>query len=163
MQACEWSIIAFLIVILALAPGAYGELSTGGGSFMTPDGPSSAQGNFAVNRDQATDYAARLYPNQTASEAAANMTYVLGNMPSIGSAYVQIKSDLCLFEITAPSQPKADWDEVAKVVADLYATYMEQHPNYSGNLTLNMYTISDGPTRCETITIKPTRPLEHLS
>jgi hypothetical protein len=81
-----------------------------------------------------------LVPNQTSSEAAANMTRALygdGSQiicPAISLANVQIKPTICLFEVTArcPSY-------VGGVVAPLYATYLKQHPDYEGILAVNVY------------------------
>lgn len=86
-----------------------------------------------------------LVENQTTSDVAANMTYMLNNISGVGSSYVQIKPDLCLFEVTAPwFTNKISIDTVNKGIAELYGTYLKQHPDYSGNLTLNMYTVQDG-------------------
>jgi hypothetical protein len=94
-----------------------------------------------------------LAANQTASEAAANMTDVLRNMPNIISAYVQIKPDLCTFEVIAPwGESKMNSGDVTKVIAGLYGTYLQQHQDYLGNLTLNMSTYADGLVMTEMIT-----------
>lgn len=100
------------------------------------------------------------YGQQTAeySDVAANMTYVLNNITGVDSSYVQIKPNLCLFEVTAQwFTNKVYIDTVNKCVAELYATYLKQHPGYSGNLTLNMYTVADGLIMNETVTNEDAR------
>lgn len=82
-----------------------------------------------------------LVPNQTFSDAAANMTSMLfgsGGIvcPATRSAYVQITATVCLFEMTVPV---GCYLVVSKSVAPLYATYLKQHPDYMGGLVLNVY------------------------
>ena len=84
-----------------------------------------------------------LVPNQTFSDAAANMTRILiGDWntstiicPATRSAYVQITPTVCLFEMTVPVR----CNQVNGFVAPLYATYLKQHPDYMGGLVLNVY------------------------
>jgi hypothetical protein len=84
-----------------------------------------------------------LVPNQTSSEAAANMTRMLiGDWnsskiicPATRSAYVQITPNVCLFDMTVPVRCLP----VNGFVAPLYATYLKQHPDYEGDLVLNVY------------------------
>ena len=81
-----------------------------------------------------------LFPNQTSSDAAANMTRTLYGesslitCPSISLANVKITPTLCLFEVTArcPSM-------VGGTVAPLYAKYLKLHPDYIGILAVNVY------------------------
>jgi len=102
----------------------------------------------AVNGQQTAEY----------SDVAANMTYVLNNITGVDSSYVQIKQNLCLFEVTAQwFTNKVSVDTVNKEVAELYSTYLKQHPDYSGNLTLNMYTVADGLIMNETVTNEDAR------
>jgi hypothetical protein len=101
-----------------------------------------------VNGQQTAEY----------SDVAANMTYVLNNITGVDSSYVQIKPNLCLFEVTAQwFTNKVSIDTVNKGVAELYAEYLKQHTNYSGNLTLNMYTVADGLIMNETVTNEDAR------
>ena len=84
----------------------------------------------------------RLFSNQTASDAAANMTRALygdGSQiicPAISVANVLIKPAICKVEVTArcPSM-------VSGTVAPLYATYLKQHLDYEGILALSVYTL----------------------
>lgn len=92
------------------------------------------------------------------SDIAANMTYVLNNITGVDSSYVQIKPNICSFEVTAQwFTNKVSIDTVNKCVAELYATYLKQHPDYLGNLTLNMYTVADGLIMNETVTNEDAR------
>ena len=84
----------------------------------------------------------RLSSNQTASDAAANMTRALygdGSQiicPAISVANVLIKPAICKVEVTArcPSY-------VSGAIAPLYATYLKQHPDYVGILALSVYAL----------------------
>lgn|GEM_PF-5030835 len=85
-----------------------------------------------------------LVPNQTSSDTAANMTRMLiGDSshsiiicPATCLAYVKITPTVCLFDITVPGRC---YQAVSGVVAPLYATYLKQHPEYKGDLVLNVY------------------------
>jgi len=95
----------------------------------------------------------QLFQNQTASDAAANMTnmlYGIGSQiicPAISVANVLIKPAICKVEVTArcPSY-------VSRAVAPLYATYLKQHPDYEGILALSVYAL-DQTTLVMTTTI----------
>ena len=86
-----------------------------------------------------------LVPNQTSSDAAANMTSMLfGGCVGIStllcsqtiSAYVAIKPTNCSIEMVVRGRYYAS--AIGKA-APLYATYLEQHPDYKGDLVLNVY------------------------
>lgn len=84
----------------------------------------------------------QLSPNQTAPDAAANMTRALMSnnsgitCPAIRSANVQIKPNICIVEVTARC-----YSYVGRVVAPLYASYLKTHPDYMGTLVINVYNI----------------------